>query len=99
MSRRPTWLATAAQNAIAVKIILLNNSCLGSIAHFAGEDRPVLDSVVALRNPDFVSLARAHNIPADRIDVGNRAGLSERLGWLQKQEGPALLEVNCPSLV
>jgi acetolactate synthase-1/2/3 large subunit len=86
-----------AQNAIPVKIVLLNNDCLGSIAHFAGEDRPDLEEVVALQNPDFVSLANAYGIPADRIDVRDRCGLSERLTWLQRQEGPALLEVNCPA--
>jgi thiamine pyrophosphate-dependent acetolactate synthase large subunit-like protein len=90
-------LATVAQNAIPVKIVLLNNDCLGSIAHFAGEDRPDLEEVVALQNPDFVSLANAYGIPADRIDVRDRCGLSERLTWLQRQEGPALLEVNCPA--
>jgi len=90
-------LATVAQNAIPVKIVLLNNDCLGSIAHFAGEDRPDLEQVVALRNPDFVSLAEAHRLPARRTGVDRCRELSEQLTWLQRQEGPALLQVNCPS--
>ena len=91
-------LATAAQNRLPVKVILLNNDCLGSIAYYAGEDRADLESVVALQNPDFVSLAKAHAIPADRVALEDSRRLSERLKWLQHEEGPALLEVKCESL-
>jgi acetolactate synthase-1/2/3 large subunit len=90
-------LATVAQTALPIKIVLLNNDCLGSIAHFAGEDRPDLDDVVRLRNPNFVALAQAHGIAADRVSARDGESLPARLGWLLRQEGPALLEVKLTS--
>jgi acetolactate synthase-1/2/3 large subunit len=90
-------LATAVQDSLPVKVILLNNDCLGSIAHFAGEDRPDLDGVVRLRNPDFVALARAYGLPADRVMAGNEGRLAAQVEWLLAQEGPALLEVKLPA--
>jgi len=91
-------LATTTQNGLPVKVLLLNNDCLGSIAYYAGEERADLESVVALQNPDFVSLAQAHAIPADRVALEDTGRLSERLKWLQREEGPALLEVKYASL-
>jgi len=92
-------LATAAQNAIPVKLVILNNDCLGSIAHFAGGDGPDLREVVELRNPDFVDLARAFRVAAKRTRSDDPAGLERALGWLLQEEGPALLEVKLPSPV
>jgi len=89
-------LATAAQEAVPVKAIVLNNNCLGSIAHFAGDEAPDLGGVVRLRNPDFVALAHACGLPADRVAAEETDRLTALVKWLLAQEGPALLEVKLP---
>jgi acetolactate synthase-1/2/3 large subunit len=86
-------LATVVQEALPVKVILLNNECLGSIAHFAGDDLPALQQVVRLRNPDFSALAAAYGLPAECVDAADGPRLDAQLRWLLRQEGPALLEV------
>jgi acetolactate synthase-1/2/3 large subunit len=43
------------------------------------------------QNPDFVPLAKAMRVAADR--VSNPAEVEAKLKWLIEQDGPALLEV------
>jgi acetolactate synthase-1/2/3 large subunit len=91
-------LATAAQESCPLKIILLNNGCLGSIAHFAGGELPDLRSVVRLRNPDFVGLARSFGIPATQVDGADPGVTEQAVSRLTQQEGIGLVEVRLPSL-
>ncbi|MDW7672422.1 MAG: biosynthetic-type acetolactate synthase large subunit [Bacillota bacterium] len=64
-----TELATAAQEGLAVKIVLMNNSCLGMVRelqeHFC-EKRYTQTTLKG--NPDFGKLAEAYGFPAIRVD-------------------------------
>jgi acetolactate synthase-1/2/3 large subunit len=64
-----TELATAAQEGLAIKIVLMNNSCLGMVRelqeHFC-EKRYTQTSLKG--NPDFGKLAEAYGFPAIRVD-------------------------------
>lgn len=86
-------LGTAAQSGVDVKLVLLNNNSLGSIARFAGQDRADLEQVVTLKNPDFVHVARAYSMPAQSVPGHDHAALERGVAWLIHQGGPALLEV------
>ncbi|MGQ9731143.1 MAG: thiamine pyrophosphate-binding protein [Candidatus Zipacnadales bacterium] len=86
-------LATVVQNAVPVKIVLLNNDCLGSVAHFAAKDLNDMREVVELRNPNFVMLAQAFGIPGRQVRSQDENELTGGLRWLFQQEGSALLEV------
>ncbi len=88
-----TELATAVQDSVPVKIILLNNSRLEAIAHFAGGDLDDMRQIVDLRNPDFVSMSKSFGVHAERIPAGDTEGLESHIAWLMREEGPALLEV------
>lgn len=86
-----TELATAAQFAIAVKVIVLSNEEQGMVTQWQNlfyEDRYAHTHQV---NPDFVRLAEAMHIPGRR--VANQADLVDGLRWLIDSDGPALLEV------
>ncbi|KAL8716268.1 MAG: hypothetical protein Q9220_000173 [cf. Caloplaca sp. 1 TL-2023] len=86
-----TELSTAAQFNIGVKIIILNNEEQGMVTQWQSlfyEDR---FAHTHQRNPDFVKLAEAMGVSAQRV---TRPGdVEEKLKWLLEQEGPCLLEV------
>lgn len=61
-------LATAKEQNLPIKILVLNNSCLGlvrQLQHFYCEQR--YTSIDMTGNPDFVKLAAAYDIPGYRI--------------------------------
>ena len=60
-------LATAAQYGAKTIIVLLNNSMYGTIRMHQERDYPTHVAGTALKNPDFVGLARAYGYAAQRI--------------------------------
>jgi acetolactate synthase-1/2/3 large subunit len=84
-------LGTIMQYQIPVKIMVLNNHFLGMVRQWQQLFFDRRYSFTELDNPDFVKLAEAYRIPAQR--VLKREELSEAMDrWLQT-EGPAFLEV------
>ncbi|KAL8661780.1 MAG: hypothetical protein Q9202_005277 [Teloschistes flavicans] len=86
-----TELSTAAQFNIGVKIIVLNNEEQGMVTQWQSlfyEDR---FAHTHQKNPDFVKLAEAMGVQAERcIAPGD---VETKLQWLLDQEGPCFLEV------
>ena len=86
-----TELSTAAQFNIGVKVVVLNNEEQGMVTQWQSlfyEDR---FAHTHQKNPDFVKVAEAMGIPADRC-VAPR-DLTDKLKWLLNKEGPAFLEI------
>ncbi len=85
-------MATAYENSLPIKVLLLNNSVLGMVRQmqdlFHGKR---FSQTTFTGNPDFVKLAEAFGWSGARVE--DPALLEEALrGWLAT-EGPALLEV------
>lgn len=86
-----TELSTAAQFNIGVKVIVLNNEEQGMVTQWQNlfyEDRY---AHTHQKNPDFVKLAEAMGVQAQRCMAPN--DVTPKLEWLLNTEGPALLEV------
>lgn len=86
-------MATAAINGAPVKVLLMDNRCLGMVHQwqrlFCGER---YSSTVLDANPDFVKLADAYSWQAERVsDPGQVRGAIERM---LASEGPYLLDVS-----
>ena len=84
-------LATIAQENVPVKIIILNNNYLGMVRQWQELFFEKRYSSVEMQNPDFVSLAKAFGIAADRTD--DKTDLKSALRKLLDSEVPQLLEV------
>lgn len=61
-------LATAVQYGAAAIVIVVNNGMLGTIRMHQEREYPGRISGTALRNPDFVALARAYGVFAQRVE-------------------------------
>jgi acetolactate synthase-1/2/3 large subunit len=61
-------LATLATYGIAVKVIILNNSCLGMVRQWQEIFYEKRYSATPLKNPDFVKIAQGYGIKGIRID-------------------------------
>jgi acetolactate synthase I/II/III large subunit len=86
-----TELSTAAEFDIGIKVIVLNNEEQGMVTQWQSlfyEDR---FSHTHQRNPNFVKLAEAMGVKADRAQKPEE--LEDKLKWLLDQEGPCLLEI------
>ncbi|KAI9714079.1 MAG: Acetolactate synthase, mitochondrial [Candelaria pacifica] len=86
-----TELSTAAEFNIGVKIIVLNNEEQGMVTQWQNlfyEDRY---SHTHQKNPDFVKVAEAMGVQADRCIAPS--DVTAKLDWLINTDGPALLEV------
>ncbi|KAL2827033.1 thiamine diphosphate-binding protein [Aspergillus cavernicola] len=86
-----TELTTAAQFNIGIKVLLLNNEEQGMVTQWQNlfyEDRY---SHTHQQNPDFVRLAEAMGVAADRCT--SPSDVEAKLKWLIESDGPALLEV------
>ncbi|KAL9582764.1 MAG: hypothetical protein Q9212_003113 [Teloschistes hypoglaucus] len=86
-----TELSTAAQFNIGVKIIVLNNEEQGMVTQWQSlfyEDR---FAHTHQRNPDFIKLAEAMGVKAERCIAPGE--VETKLQWLLDQEGPCFLEV------
>ncbi len=84
-------LGTLAQEALPVKVVVLNNEHLGMVRQWQELFFEGRLSEVRLKNPDFVMLARGYGIEAATVSA--RAGLDAALEALLSHPGPALLEV------
>lgn len=87
---------TLARHKVPVKIMVLNNRALGMLTQFQTEnfEGRLIGSRVGYDAPDFVKVARAYGLDAERVE--KMSGLKEKVEWLERVEGPALLEVIIP---
>jgi len=84
-------LGTIMQNNIGVKIIILNNHFLGMVRQWQELFNERRYSFTNIESPDFVALAKAYNIDAQKIE--DRKNLKEGLRTMLKTKGPYLLEI------
>ena len=84
-------LGTIMQNNIGVKIIILNNHFLGMVRQWQELFNERRYSFTNIDSPDFVALAKAYNIDAQK--VSERMNLKEALVTMLDTKGPYLLEV------
>ncbi|HUZ59056.1 MAG TPA: biosynthetic-type acetolactate synthase large subunit [Hanamia sp.] len=84
-------LGTIMQNNIGVKIIILNNHFLGMVRQWQELFNDRRYSFTNIDSPDFVALAKAYNIDAQKIS--DRKNLKEGLATMLDTKGPYLLEI------
>lgn len=84
-------LGTIMQNNIGVKIIILNNHFLGMVRQWQELFNDRRYSFTNIDSPDFVALAKAYNIDAQKIS--DRKNLKEGLTTMLDTKGPYLLEI------
>ncbi len=84
-------LGTIMQYEIPVKIIVLNNSFLGMVRQWQELFHQKRYSATEMKNPNFVKLAQAYNIPAHRIE--DRTDLVPALKKLLESNTSSFLEV------
>jgi len=87
----PQELGTIMQFGAAVKILILNNRFLGMVRQWQQLFHDKRYSFVNITSPDFVALAKAYYIEADKVD--ERANLRKALETMINHEGSYLLEV------
>ncbi|KAH8809382.1 thiamine diphosphate-binding protein [Xylogone sp. PMI_703] len=92
-----TELSTAMQYNIDIKVLILNNSELGMVTQWQDLFYNHRYSHTHLRNPDFVLLAQAMGLQAQRCTRPSEVRKS--LEWLINSKGAALLEVRTDSKV
>jgi acetolactate synthase I/II/III large subunit len=83
-------LGTIMQYKIPVKILVLNNSFLGMVRQWQQLFHDKRYSFTEMVNPDFVKLAEAYSIPAQKVEF--RENLQDALTKMLAQEGPYFLE-------
>lgn len=84
-------LGTIMQTSAAVKIVLLNNSYLGMVRQWQELFFERRYSQTEMENPDFVLLAQAYRIAAQRVEA--REHLRGAVQTMLSTPGPYLLEV------
>jgi len=84
-------LGTVMQDRVPVKVLILDNAYLGMVRQWQSLFFGGRYSEVGLANPDFVRIAEAYGIPAERIS--DRADLAGALDRLIAADGPRLLAV------
>jgi acetolactate synthase-1/2/3 large subunit len=84
-------LGTIMQNNIGVKIIILNNHFLGMVRQWQELFNEKRYSFTNIDSPDFVALAKAYNIDAQK--TSDRKNLKEALTTMLETKGPYLLEI------
>jgi len=84
-------LATAVHEHLDVKIVILNNYCLGMVRQFQDDYYEGVRSAIDLHGaPDFVKLADAYGIPAWRTE--SNADVPGILRAMLEHDGPCLAE-------
>lgn len=83
-------LGTAMQENANVKIVIINNSYLGMVRQWQEFFFEKRYSAVYLKNPDFIKMAEAYDIPARRVE--KREDVNEALQYAIDTPGPVLLE-------
>jgi len=84
-------LGTILHYNVPVKVIVLNNSFLGMVRQWQDMFFSKRYASTELINPDFVTLARAYNIPAKSVE--QREDLMTSLVEMLDSKGPYILEV------
>ena len=84
-------LGTVMQERLPVKVLILDNAYLGMVRQWQSLFFGGRYSEVGLENPDFVRIAEAYGIAAER--VSERADLAGALDRLLAADGPRLLAV------
>ena len=84
-------LGTIMQSMVDVKIILLNNSFLGMVRQWQQLFFQERYSETEMKNPDFIRLASAYNIPGK--SVSERGELDAAIAEMLQTKGPYMLEV------
>jgi acetolactate synthase-1/2/3 large subunit len=85
-------LATAVQEGLSIKIVIVNNGYLGMVRQWQELFYEQRYSATPLLSPDFCRIAEAYGIPAVR--VAQRDDLTAAIASVQAhREGPILLEV------
>ena len=88
-------LDTCARYNIPVKIMLLNNACLGNVRQWQYLFYNCrYSNTIYTRNPDFVALSESMGVPA--FSVSSPDELRPSLEKLLAEPGPALLDVRIP---
>ncbi len=87
----PQELGTIMQFGAEVKILILNNRFLGMVRQWQQLFNDKRYSSVNITSPDFVALAKAYYIEADKVD--DRKNLREALETMINHKGSYLLEV------
>ena len=88
-------LDTCARYNIPVKIMLLNNACLGNVRQWQYLFYNCrYSNTIYTRNPDFVALAESMGVPA--FSVSSPAELRPAIEKMLDEPGPALLDVRIP---
>src|SRR5690625_3112040 len=85
-------LATAQQYGANIKVIVSDNRSLATIRLHQGLQYPDGVSATQLQNPDFVTLAQAHQMAGYRID--NEADIKPILSEALTAAGSAVIAVN-----
>ena len=84
-------LTTLAVNQFPVKMLVLNNACLGMVRQWQELFYDGVYSQSILPHPDFARLAEAHGVPGRTVT--RREDLLDALQWARSLPGPALVEV------
>lgn len=85
-------LATIAQEKLPIKIIILNNHYLGMVRQWQELFFQKRYSMVDLKNPDFIAIARAFSLPAERVH--KRKNLSSALDRMLRSRGAYFLDIH-----
>jgi acetolactate synthase-1/2/3 large subunit len=88
-------LQTVVRNKLPLKMIVLNNHCLGMIRQFQDSyfNSRYVGTVCGYDAPDFVAVAKAYGI--DAMSIENSKEIKKALEWLwSNPQKPALLNVN-----
>ncbi|MEO8796107.1 MAG: biosynthetic-type acetolactate synthase large subunit [Daejeonella sp.] len=84
-------LGTIMQYKIPVKIVILNNNFLGMVRQWQQLFFDRRYSFTEMDNPDFVAIAKAYRLEAQKVD--SRENLGDALKTMLDHSGPYLLEV------
>ena len=88
-------LDTCARYNIPVKIMLLNNACLGNVRQWQYLFYNCrYSNTIYTRNPDFVALSESMGVPA--FSVSSPSELRPAIEKMLAEPGPALLDVRIP---
>ncbi|MDA3925081.1 MAG: thiamine pyrophosphate-binding protein [Kiritimatiellae bacterium] len=86
-------LQSVAQQALPLRMIVLNNQCLGMVRQFqdAYFDGRLQSTVWGYSAPDFEKVSLAYGIPSRTLTA--MEGCDDAFIWMKAQKGPCLLQV------
>ena len=84
-------MATIVEHKLPLKIFVINNGFLGMVRQWQELFFNKRYSFVNIQSPDFVKIAEAYQIPAERVDRRDR--LAKAIDRMLTVRGPYLLEV------